>query len=84
MVSIVDGGVFRGLVLGRRDLGWNAVSPSVRYRAMSRLTQLGETPYSRATSAWVLPSMTTDVMINRALDTLETLAYVSRHALPMS
>ena len=49
--STVDAGVAVGDVVGRRDRGSNAASPSSRYRAISLLTQPLETPWARATSS---------------------------------
>ncbi len=69
MVSTMYVGVASGRVWGLRDRGSSAVSPSARQRATSLETQPGETPYSRATSAWERFSITTAVMIRRALDT---------------
>ena len=51
--STVASGTARGEVLGRRDRGSNAVSPSARYRASNFDTQPLDTPYAAATSPWV-------------------------------
>jgi hypothetical protein len=85
----VAGSTARGEVFGRRDHGWNAASPSSRYRANSWLTQPGDTPYAGATSACERPSTTTPVITSRAFDMAEhrtptDVSYVLRDAFPMS
>jgi hypothetical protein len=81
-------GVAVGTVFGRRDRGWNAVSPSTRYRATNLDTHPGQTQYARATSAWDRPSTTTAVITNRTRDMPESqardLSYALRHAVPIS
>lgn len=66
--AITSSGTRAGDVLGRRDLGSNAASPSVRYRATQRDTVASETANSRATTAWDRPSRTPDKMTNRRFD----------------
>lgn len=66
-----------GDVLGRRDLGSNASSPSDRYLANSRDTVDSDSPNSRAVAAWESPSRVTDMMMARRFDMPATLAHRS-------